>query len=358
MSAALPVEFSPRRIAILRALNLGDMICATPAFRALREQFIDAEITLIGLPWAAELVPRMPWIDRFLEFPGFKGLPERPYDQERTKRFLDLARKKKFDLVVQMHGSGEISNSFAAALGGGFGLGYGPLGDDRLDLVLPWDAMQHEVIRWLELTRAIGCELTDPSVSLRLLPEDRIEADRLLAGLPSESAPVVGLHPGASDATKRWPLDRFASVANSLIDLYGARIVLTGSTDERHLGQKIQLLLSKPALDIVGQTSVGAFSGVIARLDLLLCNDTGASHVAGSTGTRSVVLFGQTEPARWAPLDWRLHTAIDAAEFVGGDRSTALARLPVEPVFAACISQLIAQEKKHAHRSPHSLVVT
>ena len=79
----------PHSIAIMRALHLGDMLCAVPAFRALRTAFPEAQITLVGLPWARSFVKRFNHcLDDFLEFPGYPGIPERTTLLRRFPEFL------------------------------------------------------------------------------------------------------------------------------------------------------------------------------------------------------------------------------------------------------------------------------
>src|SRR5438477_7258532 len=113
------------QIAIFRALYLGDLLLAVPALRAIRAGFPDAEITLIGLPWAESFVHRFSrYIDRFVEFVGYPGIEEMPVDPERTQRFLDEQRAYGYDLVVQMHGSGETSDQFALDLHAKVTVGY------------------------------------------------------------------------------------------------------------------------------------------------------------------------------------------------------------------------------------------
>jgi len=331
----------PRRIAVFRALALGDLLCATPALRALRERFPRAEIALIGLPWAQALADRLGSVDRVIPFPGWPGIRETPLDETRLATLLAETRAHPFDLAIQMHGSGQISNGFVAALGARRTLGYRSGDDARLTDSLPWNEDEHETLRCLRLVGLLGATTDGSRPEFPLFPDDHVEAAALLAALPPGDGPIVALHPGASEPARRWPPERFASVGDDLAARFGARLIVTGSADERPLATALRAALRAPALDLTGRTSLGGFAATLARADLLLTNDTGASHLAAATRTPSVVLFGPTRPARWAPLNRRLHHVVDALALRPDDApDAALRRLPAEPVAAACAAAL------------------
>lgn len=329
-----------RHIIIVRALFLGDLLLSVPAWRALRRRYPRAEITLVGLPWAEAFVARMGHlIDRLLPFPGYPGIVEAPYDHGRTAAFLAAQRAYGYDLALQMHGDGTATNGFVADLGAQVSLGYARPGDQRLTIGLPYQEGQHEVARWIRLAAAVGAPVGDSRPEFRVTPGDEAHADALLG---TDEGPLVAMHLGAKDPIRRWPARRFASLGEALRAHYGARLVLTGTAAEGELAAQVQQTLREPALDLTGRTDLGAFAAVISRANLLVSNDTGASHLAAAMGVPSVVLFGPSRPGEFAPLDRARHYVVDATEHAvrGEDPALSLRRLPVENVLQACIVQL------------------
>lgn len=90
----------PAPVAIVRALRLGDLLCAVPALRALRAALPLAHITLIGLPLAREFVRRCQYVNAFEEFPGYPGIADQPVVAARTLAFLGQMQRRRFDLAV------------------------------------------------------------------------------------------------------------------------------------------------------------------------------------------------------------------------------------------------------------------
>lgn len=344
-----PIE----RIAVLRALYLGDLLCAVPAFRALRRRFPGARIALIGLPWARQLVERLPYLDRWLPFPGYPGLDEVECQSQRTETVLKQMRAQRFDLAIQMHGSGSISNAFVAALGARLTLGYRVGVDSRLTWSLPYDPAEHEVRRWLRLVGELGADAGDLRLECPVTLADERAAAHLLASARNRAGPLIGLHVGAKDPGRRWPPERFAALADRLVERYDASLVLTGSGSERGLTCAVRQTMRHNALDLAGQTDFGSFAALIRRLDLLVSNDTGAAHMAVATATPSVTLIGPGQPDGWEPLDPTWHRRIDSRRLAppGLGPAGALHQLAVEPVQAACAELLSGR----VGRAPRSL---
>ena len=297
---------APRRIAIVRALMLGDLLCAVPALRAFRSGFPDAEVTLVGLGWAREFAARFRHlVDGFAELPGFPGLPETPPSLPDLARFLAWARAERFDLAVQLHGSGGVTTRLAAMLGAPRVAAFVAPGVEVPDpeLAVSWPETGHEIHRLLALPRALGLPETGDALELPLAAADRAELADLAPGL--EPGTYACVHPGARSA-KRWPAEHFAAVAERLAG-HGLRIVLTGSAGEADATGAVASALGGRALDLAGHTSLGALGALVAGARVTVTNDTGVSHVAAALRAPSVVVVTTSDPDRWAPLDRRRH---------------------------------------------------
>ncbi len=296
------------RVAVLRALQLGDLLCAVPALRALRATHPQTSIALVGLPWARELAGRFGRVlDGFIPFPGFPGLPERAFECGALPEFIDLMNRLKFDLVVQMHGDGRLTNPLCALMGGRVTGGYYRAGRYRPDAegFIEWRDGEHEVLRWLRLVEHLGAPSKGTHLEFPLAEGDWRELDRLrLAELR-----YAVVHPGAQLPSRRWPAERFAEVGDALAK-EGLHVVLTGTKAEEPLAKRVQAAMREPAIDLSGRTTLGGLAAVVARARLVVCNDTGISHVAAALRTPSVVVASGSDPNRWAPLNRELHRVL------------------------------------------------
>jgi ADP-heptose:LPS heptosyltransferase len=303
-----PIE----RIVVFRALMLGDLLCAVPALRALRRGFPQASITLVGLPWAAALAERLACVDRFIEFPGHPALPEKPCDVRALPVFLAKVQAQRFDLALQLHGSGSVVNPLVATFGARRSAGFFSADDSRPQedaaYYAPWPDRGHEIVRMLALTDWLGVARDGTQLDFPLQAADR----EALAGLwPDGRRPqrYVCVHAGAQLPSRRWPVERFAEVANRLAAA-GKTVVLTGTAQEAGLIAALSAAIQYPVVNLAGRTSLWTLGALIEGAETLVCNDTGVSHVAAALGTPSVVVSAGSDVERWAPLDRARHRVL------------------------------------------------
>lgn len=305
-------------IAVFRALHLGDMLCAVPALRALRHGFPEADIALIGLPWAESFQRRFArYVDRFIAFPGYPGLPEREPGPGQPETFLASMRARRWDLCLQMHGSGPASNEVVGRMGARVALGLGQVGPDAPVRVWPYPDDRHETRRNLHLLEAgLGLDGDDDRLEFSLTDDDWSELCRtpgLAAFAAAHVSDYVCLHPGARDPAKRWPARDFAAVGDALA-ARGWQVVLTGSGVERTLAGEVAAAMRHPCTIAACDVSVGGLAALLSRARLAISNDTGAAHLCTALRVPSVVIFFATDVTRWGPPDNGLH------RIAGGDR--------------------------------------
>jgi len=220
-------------------------------------------------------------------------------------------RARRYDLALQMHGSGSIVNplveGFDAAKTAGFCESSDQCSDP--DCFLQYPHNEHEVWRHLRLMEFLGFTPCGDELEFPLYEQDYSELDAIWESHDIPSGPYVCLHPGARYLSRRWPAGRFARVGDALAD-DGYTVILTGSAAEADLTRDVSLAMNAPHVNLAGHTSLGALAALISQARLLVCNDTGVSHLAVALRTASVVIVTGSDPSRWAPLDRRLHRVV------------------------------------------------
>lgn len=303
----------PGALVIFRALQLGDMLCAVPALRALRSALPRTRIVLVGLPWATQFAERFPaYIDDFLAFPGHHALPEQQVKTESVASFYAAIHKHKFDLALQMHGSGEVTNAIVQSFGARCVAGFGaPMGNPgRDDYFFPYPDSGPEPLRLLALMEQLGAPPMGVQLEFPITQAD--EQELAASGVASGITPgnYLCVHPGARWRDKCWPPQLFARVADQLATQFGLAVVLTGSSNEAPLTAEVARHMRTAAVDAAVPLSIGAMAALMRRARLLLCNDTGVSHIAAGLRLRSVVIFSKADIRRWAPMDQQQHKCL------------------------------------------------
>lgn len=320
-------------IAVLRALpGIGDLLCALPSLRAVRAAHPGAHVTLVGLPTATWFVERYPClVDDLLVVEGVRGLPEVVPDPTAAARFVAAARARRFDLAIQLHGSGVVTNPLTTALGARHQVtAYLPGRPRPPGTSIAYPTREPEIRRLLAVTAAAGCPPVGEALDLPVTPAERATADALVRLAGPQPVAYACLHPGAARPANRWPPARFAAVGDHLAGA-GLRVVITGTAGERGAVEAVARAMSAPAVDVAGATTVGTLAALFAQAAVVVSNDTGASHVAAAVGCPSVVVFPPGgDPDRWAPLDRERHRPVapvdpplDVTPSPSGDGPTA-----------------------------------
>lgn len=302
-----------RSVVVFRALQLGDMLCAVPALRALRSALTDAHITLVGLPWASQFAERFSrYIDEFIPFPGHPLLPEQPARQHDLAAFYAEMSARDSSLAIQMHGSGDITNEIVAGFGAHAMAGYtrGDPACTDATVLLPYPETGTEPERVLSLVEKIGANPVGMHLEFPLSPKDERELHDSGVAASLEPGSYICVHPGARYRDKCWPPARFAEVADQLADEFDVDVVLTGSAAEAALAGQVAAHMRNPAVNAAAPISIGAMAHLMRGARLLVCNDTGVSHIAAGLKLKSVVIFSKADIARWAPLDRHNHRCI------------------------------------------------
>jgi lipopolysaccharide heptosyltransferase II len=295
-----------QRVLGVRLDAMGDVIMTGPALRALKESAPGRHITLLTSPSGAEAARLMPCVDEIVvyEAPWMKaGMPT---DSSAIDRLtIDDLRAMRFDAAVifTVYSQNPLPAALLCYLAD-IPLRCAYCRENPYRLVTDWvresepdGCVRHEVRRQLDLVGIIGASTGNEQLSLEIPRFLSDEMDQLLDDHVGENLHrAVVIHPGATAASRRYPWEQFAVVARRLAEDHGCSIIFTGIESERELVDSIRTKMGAPSHSLVGRLDLSRLAALLARMPLLISNNTGTVHVAAAVGTSVVDLYALTNP--------------------------------------------------------------
>lgn len=292
-----------RKVLLIPKGFLGDIILTSPALAALKRSPGSVEVSVLCSPATAEILRRDRHVDSVLvydrkgEHRGWRGL----------KAFADLLRAERFDVACSFQMSPRTAMLlWLARIPKRIGFA-GSIGRYLYTSVVPRDGRGHDVLRNLalvesELDQGVKEDINrlrsgdDVDLSWARLRAPEVDDEALssdVRAIVESKQTLVALCPGSAWETKRWSVEGFRDVAESLI-AQGVRVVLLGAKSDEWVCSEVAKGLS--LINLCGKTSLNEMVALIDRAQCVVCNDSLALHIGSATQTPTVAVFCATSP--------------------------------------------------------------
>jgi heptosyltransferase-1 len=295
-----------KNILIIKPSSLGDIVLALPALTALRESFPDAEISWLVRPEFAPLLEGHPHLTKIIPFDR-KFLAKAWFNPDALGALLLLIRRlrhSKFDAVFDFQG---LFRTASLAWLSGCKKRFGMANAREFGHIFYTHRISqnreciHLVDYYLKIVRTAG--VSDVGVQF-VFPQYGDAADsvkKLLAKRGVELDNYAVLVPGSAREDKRWPVERFAALADRISSRFGLSLVAAGNISEVDLVNRLKGFANVSVVNLAGQTSLKELVALLKDARLVVSGDTGPGHIAAALGVPVVLIFGPTNPARVEP---------------------------------------------------------
>jgi len=303
-----PFPKNPKTFLVIRQHNqFGDMLASVSLLRAIKEIYPIAKTTLLASTENYFAVEKNPYVDEMFVFDKKKIFTKSYY--------VELCRllRNDYDVAI-VPATVAISNTsclLASVSNAEYKIGPASLNNVRNNLAklfhgridLNWkkypDAHVSDFI--LDIIRPFGIKTKNYNSCVLFDEVDKKFSLDFIASIKTKKEnKLFGFHVGAAKPQNRWPLQKYVETINLLKQLYNYDFYFTGSTaDEEQLSYVRKYF---PNSGWFLNNTIPQLAAVIEHSDLFITNDTGVMHVAGTTNTPQITIFGPTNPFNWAPL--------------------------------------------------------
>jgi len=288
-----------KKILLIRLRRIGDVILTTPAISALRKGIPTASISYVVEKPYRELVDGNPNLDKVIVLEKKQRLRD-------FLKLIRLIRKEKHDVVLDFHGGPRaslITLLSKAKLKVGYRIKYKNFIYNVKLPRSPKEGHFHSVENHINLVKALGVDVKSlPPLYLPQGQETEVEkVKKFIEENSLERSKIITIHISAGNAFRNWGVDNLVQLTNLLARRPDVNVVLLGTSEDQKAEEEILKKSTASLLSLVGRLNLREVKELISHSSLFVGPDSGPMHIAASTSTPIVALFGPTLPANFAP---------------------------------------------------------
>lgn len=277
------------KVLFIKLGALGDVINTLPLAIALKKNMMDVTIDWLIAPLSLPLVDNHWAVDRTILF-------EKNNLSESLPDVLKKINRTRYDIVFDLQRTLK-SGLFTLLSGGERKIGFDKKRCKEMTWLFPFERIPsnnpetHMLEQYLEFAEHLGISDISPVWDIPVFKK------------PSTPLPekYIVLNTGATKAANKWLPEAFAELADKLYNTRSIKCILTGGPEDKSFSGKIISIAQSGPIDLTGKTSVGELSEVIKDAEAVVSCDTGPMHLAIANGTKTIALFGPSNPERTGP---------------------------------------------------------
>ena len=300
-----------KKVVVYHGGKLGDMICATPVFRAIKEKYPDCKVVVVGNATNKNTLSYNPDVDTYLI-----------HQEGKTFEIIRDIKKEKAD--------------FGCILApGAFGLAILYLANIPLVAVpilkegwSPFETKTYKFLsrfvvtkdyikgkylpgQFLTLLEPIGISTTKTQKYVYWSDDADAKVNDFIEKVKAKDSFRVGIMPGAGNKIKQWPAERFGVVADYLIETHNAKIFVIGNESNRiEINTMLESMRHREKVQDCSWTTIDEIKALVSKMDMTVSVDTGPIFIAEACGVPTIDIGGVIHPTDMAPNDGIFHVLI------------------------------------------------